>query len=151
VKSPLAFLRAVWHEELAMVLRERARRQQLGGASEPQLDELAWSAKAEGWLEEQIRVVGDALPGALGSWFADHLSGLSDAELAARDGVTQAAIRRRRTILRGHFEKVGVMEKILDFVITNGGSRASMHREPLGSGGSQPPNPPTPQPPPCEV
>lgn len=145
VRCPQAFLRSVWREELAMVCRERARRQESGEAGEPQPDELACSAKSEGWSEEQIVMVGAALPGVLRAWFADRVSGRSDAELAARDDVTEAAIRRRWMQLRAHFENEGVLEKILDFVITNRGSPASIQLEPPVAGGP-PPNPPTPQP-----
>jgi DNA-directed RNA polymerase specialized sigma24 family protein len=148
VDSPAGFLHSVWREERAMLLRERARRQRLGEAGDLPVEELALAAAADGFTEEEIRSIGAALPGSLGAWLLDHVSGRSDEDLAARDGVTTAAIRQRWRQLRGYFLAEGVLPKILDFLLTNRGSRASIGLRPpeIGSPPTPNPQPPTPNP-----
>jgi DNA-directed RNA polymerase specialized sigma24 family protein len=114
VDSPAAFLHSVWREERAMLLRERARWQRLGEAGDLPVEELALAAAADGFTEEEVRSIGAALPGSLGAWLLDHVSGRSDEDLAAKDRVTTAAIRQRWRQLRGYFLAEGVLPKILD-------------------------------------
>jgi len=141
VESPAAFLHSVWREERALLLRERARRQRLGEAGDLPVEELALAAAEDGFTEEQILSIGASLPGSLGAWFLDHVAGRSDEDLAARDGVTTAAIRQRWRQLREYFLAEGVLPKILDFLLTNGGSRASIELRPPEIGSPPTPNP----------
>jgi hypothetical protein len=88
-----------------------------------------------------VRGLADRLPAPFGQYLADLLAGRSEADIARRDGVQESAVRKRWSRLWAYFNQRGMLEKILDFLVTKGGCPA-----PLGMGGesfaAQPP--PTP-------
>ena len=144
VESPGEFFWKVWPTELALWLRARALRHRYSGGSAQDPEVLASAEDSASPTEDQIRAAGARLQEPIRSWFADFLSGSSDAEIAARDGVSEAAIRRRWMRLRLRFAKTKSVEEFLDFPLTKPPSRASMQTEAPDSG--SPPQAPSPKP-----
>jgi DNA-directed RNA polymerase specialized sigma24 family protein len=148
IASYLGFLLKVLPEEVIQLRRkwgrQRKRSAVLGAAGGDEAESEA--AAGCDLSEDQVRGLADRLPAPFGQYLADLLAGRSEAEIARRDGVQESAVRKRWSRLRAYFNQRGMLEKILDFLVTKGGSSA-----PLGMGGEsfapQPPNPPTPQPP----
>lgn len=126
VRSPLAFLREAWPTEFARWLRSRMRSTGRASRGLDELPEFVVDDSLESPTESRIRAAGYRLPEPLRSWFDDLLSGRSDAALAARDGVSEAAIRRRWRRLRAHFETASTLEDFLELPLTNPATSASM-------------------------
>lgn len=58
------------------------------------------------------------LPAGMVPWLVDLLDGLEDAEVAVRDGVSEAAVRKRWSRLRARLEDRKIVARILDGSVT---------------------------------
>jgi DNA-directed RNA polymerase specialized sigma24 family protein len=147
IASYQAFLHKVLLEEVIQLRQKSGRqRKRSGVVGAAGGDEAAANSAAGCYLsEEQVRGLADSTPSPCGQYLADLLAGRSEADIARRDGVQESAVRKRWSRLWAYFNQRGMLEKILDFLVTKGGSPA-----PLGMGGESfaaPPPNPEPRPP----
>jgi DNA-directed RNA polymerase specialized sigma24 family protein len=126
VRSPFAFLLEAWSTEFALWLRSRRTTTRPGLRDPGELSHLLVDDSWESPTESRIRAAGNRLPEPLRTWFDDFLSGRSDVALAARDGVSEAAVRRRWRRLREHFDKPSTLADFLEMPLTNPAASASM-------------------------
>lgn len=148
VVSPDAFLLSMVKEEAASWLRTTRNWSRRGWARDL-VDQGPEAQDDGGGLSEaQVGAVPGVLPPPFGGWLADLILGASDTSIADRDGVTEAAVRKRWSRLRSHFLAPGVAEKILDMLVTKGASGASRAPAAVETVSTSPSSPLQPQLPP---
>jgi len=139
VREVEAFLVGVVHRAAMSVGRQsrrRAGRLKVGLGDDEQVEPAGSGCEALDYdaLLAKVRL---ALPISLRASFDDCLAGKSDQEIAARDGVAESAVRKRRSRL------VAVMDDgLLTEILAGGVSQKPLTGTyPVGAGDGQPPTP----------
>jgi DNA-directed RNA polymerase specialized sigma24 family protein len=144
IRSLPALLTTAVRSEAQMILRAQRRRLarvSLGVETDLQVDsDETWPMFGVG--ADLVEAISAQLPDGARSWLADVLAGASDADIARRDRVTEAAVRQRRSRLVTLVDRMLSEQEIVE-LLGHRSQRAatSRRRAPELGSGSRTPNP----------
>jgi DNA-directed RNA polymerase specialized sigma24 family protein len=120
VESPTAFLLRIAGEEVAKWIRStRKWSAQCDDGQISLIDLVSFEVGLTAMpIEEGLERLAASLPREIRGWLLDKVSGLSDGDLANRDGVQEVSIRKRWSRLEAYLRRSGYLGKILDPSVT---------------------------------